>query len=245
MQIRRGPLGWGAALALAVALLGSAAEAGRRPFFWVYDTEVLPARAVEVEQWVWAARMPGGAGDHASLWWAPVVGLTDQLELALPVEWYWRRGQGTAFDTAGVDLRWRLFSADPDQAGPWVPLLRVGVKSVIGSDALIGEANAVVGVDVGPRLHAAVDLGVIARTGVSAITGTYAAGASYLVTDELRLGAELFGELFFNSASPGFVMAGPNLSYTLGRFWLTAGALIGLSNAAPRLMPRLIWAVAF
>ncbi len=71
-------------IAMALGALATDAWAGRRPFIWVWDTEVLHEREVELEQWIWEMRTPDGYA--AWLWWAPIFGLTDTLELAIPLE---------------------------------------------------------------------------------------------------------------------------------------------------------------
>ena len=47
--------------ALALAVLPTPAEAGRRPFIWVWDTEIVPKGDVELEQWLWHQEEPVGS----------------------------------------------------------------------------------------------------------------------------------------------------------------------------------------
>lgn len=236
--------------AVVAALLAapSAAHAGRRPFIWTYDTEVMPERGVELEQWVWERY--GGAGDLASIWFSPIVGITDHVELALPIEWFWwSEPESTQLETWGADLRIRLDSPDPAEAGAFVPLVRVGAKRLVRhpDDAVQLEANLVAGLDLVESLHAAVDLGVIAHTDGAFVAPTYGAGVSYEVRDGLRFGGELFGEYFVEGPAKdtGWLMAGPNAAWSAGRVWITAGLLLGVTETAPDAMPRLLWAVAF
>src|SRR3954469_15651346 len=96
---------------LALAVLPAPAEAGRRPFIWVYDTEIVPKGDVELEQWLWArSRAPAFPQRPATywIWWAPVFGLSQRLELALPFQV--RSTQSTTeLESFEADLRFRLF----------------------------------------------------------------------------------------------------------------------------------------
>lgn len=233
-----------ACLALAAALWPLCADAGRRPFFWVYDTEVVPDRGVELEQWVWERRYPKALKlDMSSVWWAPVVGVSDHLEVALPIEWFWVQGQGSNIDTAGVDLRYRFLDPDPEKAGPVVPLVRAGVKRLFRSQVTQGELNLVLSVDAATWLHFAFDVGGVIRSD-GELWGTFATGASAKLSESWRGGVEALSEVF-EQPDKSFVMLGPDVSYSLGRFWFTGGVLIGLNRTAPKVMPRMIWAVGF
>ncbi len=232
------------------------AHAGRRPFIWVWDTEVLHERDVEMEQWIWERKKKD---QHAAwLWWAPVIGVTDRLELAIPLEgvttWGKKTGAaagdpdtwqtGTRIARYGVELRWRLAENDPEEAGPFVPLIRVAVKRRLGNElAWLLEGNLVGSLDFGD-VHAALDLGAFHGIGGSAGTWlTYASGLTYGKQDGLRVGAELFGEVGLSKGWKSFLMVGPNVAWTHGRTWLTFGCLIGTTEHAADWMPRLLWAI--
>ena len=246
-----------------VAFLGASvvalpdAEAGRRPFIWVWDTEVLREREIEMEQWIWEVDRDK---KHAAwLWWAPVLGVTDRLELAIPLEgvttWGAKPGATAAdpevWETStriaryGVELRWRLADNDPEDAGPFVPLLRVAVKRDLGPKlAWLLEGNVVASYDRG-SLHTAVDLGVFHSIG-NAWGGTwlsYAGGVTYGARDGLRIGGEVFGEVGISSGWNSFTMVGPDIAWTHGRTWLTFGCLIGVTEHAANWMPRILWAI--
>jgi hypothetical protein len=227
----------------------SAAEAGaaRRRFAWLWDTEVEPQRIVELEWWLW--ERTGYARSVAVLSAAGVVGLTDNLELALPFEVVWRpETDRTQLEDYGLDLRWRLASADPARAGRIVPLVRLGVRRLIQEDAVRFEGNVVVSFDLARALRAVVDVGATAATDENEVYLTYGAGLTYGLSDELWIGAEAYGEKAFSSSGeegPMWISAGPNLSFTHGRFWVTAALPIGLHREAPDFLPRIIWATAF
>src|SRR5262249_20782651 len=152
-------------------------------------------------------------------------GLTDTLEVAVPLEAVWRPQTGsTALDAYGLDLRWRLASADAAKAGSVVPLLRLGARRVIPEDAARLEGDLVLSFELRRDLRAVVDVGASAVTASGGRAyGSFGAGMNYAVLDELRVGAELYGEVSFRSADDEtWVSAGPSLSFTHGRFWLTA-----------------------
>jgi len=236
------------ALALVCAALPATAEAGRRPYFWTWDTETVPERGAEIETWL-TERFVGAGIDQAQVWTAPIVGLTDRLELAIPFEWtYWEAKKATQYDWYGAELRLRLTDPDRDVAGPWGVLVRVAVhRPVRVRDELRFEGNLVASRELGARCRATADLGYLFLKSGIEHTLTYAAGASCQVAGEFRLGSETFGEVFVASPvdQPALTMAGPNLAHTHGRFWLSGGVLFGVTAHAPAAMSRLIWAIAF
>ena len=249
-------VGLACACCVVASLLPATAEAGRRPWIWVWDTEVLHEREIEVEQWIW--EMNAGGPKAAWLWWSPVIGITDTMELAIPVEaaWWWRPTKddpdvwrsATQFETWGLSLRWRLAENDADEAGPFVPLVRLAVKHLVVQDEHTEqewqlEGNVVMSYDVS-KLHNALDLGFFYTTG-GAQWATYALGSTWQLNDALRLGGEVFGEIGLSPGRKTFTMAGPDLGWTHGRAWVTVGCLIGVTEKAARWMPRLIWAVKF
>ncbi len=235
-------------LAVVSALLPQQAFAGRRPFMWVWDSEVLGERGVELEQWV-TERNLKNSQDSTAIWFAPVLGITDQLELALPFEWVHRQGKdATQLDWYGAELRWRLAPADKLEAGPWAPLVRLAVqRPVRDRDVYRVEANAVLSWDPAERWHATADLGLRHHFGADESQVTYAAGVSARLLGELRLGAEWFGRhvLVSTDGLSSFNMVGPNLGWTHGRLWVTAGWMVGLDQGSPNGMGRLLWAIAF
>ncbi len=235
------------ALSAALALLAPGdARAAPRRFAWLWDTDTLPQRAVELEWWI--SERTGYDESIAALTIATVVGLTDTLELAVPVEAAWRPATDqTQLETYGLEVRWRLAAPDRARAGPVVPFVRAAVYRQIQLDAALLEGDAVVSVDLGDRLRAVLDLGVIALTRGTSVDGIGGVGLSFAVTDELHVGAELYGERTIASDRPNeaWLAVGPNVSLTYGRFWITAALPIGLGHGAPDFLPRVIWATAF
>ncbi len=247
------PRGTGIAL-VAVGLVASAgaAHAGRSRFAWLYDAETVPQRGVEVESWVQETDGRGGAGiDETLLWWAPVIGLTDRLELAIPVEVLWTRTAGvsqTRLERYGAELRYRFVDPDPVEGGPFAPLARLAVKRLANErDSLRLEGGVVLALDAGP-VHLAADLeGIVTfdlEHGKQLVQALPGAGVSVAVAGEFRVGAEVTSVLqLSDTPAPSWAAAGPDFSFTHGRTWLTGAVLVGLTHID--LAPRVVWAIAF
>ncbi len=238
------------AFLIVASFLPRTAHAGRSFYGWLYGTEVLPERGVELQTWILETNgkyVEGGK--ETSLWWGPLIGVTDQLELSLPIEMEWQQtdttGPSFTFKRFGIEARYRLTSSDPVDAPAFVPLIRLAVKrDVTTRDVVIAEGDAVASYEVG-ALHTLVDLGVVGNLSSDhqAWQIRPGGGASVALTSELRVGAEVYAELHTDSASESWAAVGPNLAWTHGRFWLSAAFGIGVYhvNTAPRVM----WGIAF
>jgi hypothetical protein len=245
---------------LCLAFGAGTAEAGRRPFLFTYDSEIVPEGDAELEQWLWSeSKVPANPGRGAIywIWWSPIFGLTNHLELALPLQ-IGSAANSTSLSFLSAEVRYRFLSREND--GPFQPLVRLAVKQSVSSrsGASSVEANFVATYGRPSELHVSVDLGArislpwpegnLARP----LVASYAAGVAYpILANELRISAEFLGEQgiqdYPDSALPRHSLGGA-ISWTRGRVWITAGSLFGLtglSAASPRYMPRLIWAVAF
>ncbi len=243
-----------AALALLVVsaalFAATPAWAGRSHYGWLDGTEVVPERGVELETWIQELDNVGPlARDESALWWAALIGVTDQLELALPIELSWQRAGSTpgttSLDRWGVEARYRFVSSDPVDAPAWVPMLRVALKREIDErKAVLAEVEASLSYQRG-CWHAQANLGAkhLVRTGEDSLVLRPALGVSAAVWGDLRLGAEGIASLAAHGAGVDWVAAGPNVGWTHGRFWLAACLPIGLSeiDAAPRVR----WGIAF
>jgi hypothetical protein len=235
-------------LVLLVLAVAVPAQAGRSRFGWLYDSETLPVRAVELENWV--QEEDGKAGeDETLIWWAPVVGLSNRIELAIPIELSLTETATTSsarIERYGAEVRWRLNEPDPVEAGPFGALLRFAVKRQAAEhDTVRLEGDAVVTVDDGP-LRVAIDMGAVveATKHDSALELKPGAGVSLRVAGELRLGAEGLAELHPGENNEvNWVAVGPNLAFVHGRFWLSAAFLIGVKDID--YVPRLNWAIQF
>ncbi len=235
---------------LAGLALASPADAGRTHYGWIDGTEVVPERGVELETWVQDLDNVGDdERDESSLWWAATLGITDRLELRLPIELSWAR-VGTApgvtqLDRWGAEARYRFVSPDPVEAPALVPLLRVAIKRELDQRrAAAVEAEGQLSYERG-CVHAIVSLGgrQLFREGQDAMLVRPAAGISVALTGELRAGVEAVASLVPRGPGDDWVAAGPNLAWTHGRFWLAASAPIGLSNIDSAVRVR--WGIAF
>jgi hypothetical protein len=237
------------ALILVAAITSPApAWAGRTHYGWLYGSEVNPEGGVELESWIFERNHRAGS-DETALWWAPVIGVTEHLELAIPVELTWHRSDVSAPVTQisrwGAEARYRFNSADPVEAGPVTGLVRVAVKREVAlRDGVRGEADAVLGFEAG-RVHAELDLGgVITSNGDSTVAEVRpGAGVSIRVVADLRLGAETYGEIGAAGEVDDWMAVGPDVAWTQGRFWLAATLGIGLYGV--RTAPRVNLGVAF
>jgi hypothetical protein len=240
-----------ASLALVASLLPGPASAGRRRFGWPYDTETVPERGVELETWVSET-----TGTPKTTWvrWMTVFGLTDELELALPIDLVWRdlpppNRNRTALEEWGLEVRWRLASADPVEAGAFVPLVRLGVfRHVIDRDSVEVEGNLVLSLAFGPA-YAVLDAGAelhASDDGDQSLLAKVALGLAVETATDLRVGFEaMFEHKALEEQELTWLAVGPVLSYTHGRIWLTGSLLIGLTPDAPDLLPRVLWGIAF
>jgi hypothetical protein len=237
-----------------LVLAGGTARAGRSGFAWFFDTEVVPERGVELETWIIDENGIGdGAADTTRVLWQPVVGVTDRIEIALPVELDYIElddpmvdGQ-TRLGSYGAELRWRLASPDPVEAGPVVALIRVGARRMVAArERVRGEGDLVVSAALGPCWRVVGDLGAIHEVGTGE-DRTFlrpGAGVNALVAGELRLGLEAFASFRFDdNRSSDWLVVGPNLAWTHGRFWLAATFGVGVFGVDTA--PRINWAVAF
>lgn len=235
-------------VAAVVGLVPASAAAGRVYYGWLYGTEVMPERGAELQTWVAEENQRGALETSDSLlWWSPLVGITDQLELALPIEATWDDAgePDFTFSRWGVEARYRMVTQDPETAPPLVPLVRVALKRDVGvRDALQPEADLVVSYEVG-RVHALVDLGVVASVtrDDAQFELRLGAGVSVLAVGDLRFGAEVFSEIDLDDSAESWVAAGPNVAWTHGRFWLSGAMGIGLYQIGTA--PRVMWGIAF
>jgi hypothetical protein len=249
---------WFAAIgAASLGIAAGRAEAGRSAFGWIYDTETMPERGVEVQQWIWEENHQGSrANAETDILWGPAVGVTDQLELFLPASFSWTRsdtdGTNFTFDSYGLEARYRLVSADPVEAPPIVPLIRVGVYRETEDRGLTEVQVDAVATYTHGRVHVGADLGFYGDLHAADGAGGHdnnlelhpGAGVSVLAVGDLRIGAEVFAQLgLVSTDNDKWVAAGPDLSWTAGRFWLTATYGIGISGIGTA--PRLLWGIAF
>ena len=237
--------------ALLVAAPGSA-HAGRTFYGWLYGTEVMPERGAELQSWITEQNYEGRSEDSWLI--GAQVGVTDQFELGFPVEVDWFRdtsqtpSTATRFARFGIEGRYRFVTQDPVDAPAIVPLVRVGLKRLIADrHAAQPEFDFVLSYEAG-SVQALLDLGFVAQ--LSPDNGSTfqfhpGAGISVLASDkiDLRVGAEVFATI--PSAGESWLIAGPNMSWTHGRFWISGAFGVGLTQNVINTAPRVQWGIAF
>jgi hypothetical protein len=239
------------AMIVLLVLAASPAYAGRQQFGWLYGTEINPVRTVEMETWIQEENQKGDdKANETLIWWSPVVGVTDHLEVAFPIEFNGESNVGEPIVTNllhwGVEGRYRFNSPDPVEAGPFVVAIRGGVKRIVGDRGSVrGEADLMMSYEKGP-VFVEIDLGGV---GENAGMGDYefrpAAGIAYRATSEIRLGAAMYSELRV-AGDPGVVSwlsVGPNVAWAHGRFWIAVQYGIGIFGI--RDAPRLSFGTSF
>src|SRR3954454_6504842 len=78
---------------VALLIAAGTAHAGRTFYGWLYGTEVMPERGAELQTWISEENdaVPETHARETTCWIGPAIGITDQLELVLPVQFTWER----------------------------------------------------------------------------------------------------------------------------------------------------------
>ena len=241
----------GGLVVLLLVVTPASAFAGRTYYGWLYGTEVLPERGAELMSWI-DEENDLSEENHLreTRWWVgPLIGITDQLELALPVEIAWDREPGvtprTTFDRYGAELRYRFVTQDPVDAPPLVPLLRVALKrSVVERDMWIPEADFVVSYEEG-IVHVLADLGGYAEITPNDTHFEVHPGAGFSIRaiGDLRFGGEVHAEISLDNNAGSWAVVGPNLAWSHGRTWLSG--MYGIGVYGVRDAPKVQWGIAF
>jgi hypothetical protein len=235
-------------LGLLVSCVAAPAYAGRSHFAWLYGSEVVPERGVELETWIVEENKQGDAKtDETSFWWGPVIALTDHLEFAISIEAnYEAEGmeRGVHFSEWGAEARYRVQSPDLTDAGPIGTLFRVGAKRLIEDRKGVAFEGDVVATYTSGRLHVAVDVGAATERNIDAEETLLRPGAGISVRayQELRFGVETFGEAVLEGDGQSWQVVGPTISLTNGRFW--GAATYGVGIFGIRDAPRVTFGVA-
>ncbi len=234
----------------ALAAPGSA-HAGRSFYGWLHGSEVMPERGVELQTWISEEnRVEDAANRSESLWGiGPFIGITDQLEIGLPLDVVWFKTPGmngvTALYDYGVELRYRMVTQDPEEAPPFAPLVRVAVnRLVLQRDTIRPEVNLIGTYEVGSA-HLIADVNFVGE--ISRDEHHFevhpGVGASFNLHGDLRLGVEAFAQISMDDTGSTWAVIGPNLSWTHGRTWVSASYGIGVYQIKDA--PRMQWGIAF
>jgi hypothetical protein len=233
-------------LCILLSLLPSSAYAGRTLYGWLPATTTVQSGGFELGTSVYERLDVGLYHERSTaLSWTPAIGLTDSLELALPVVLVTRTQDDAApwsgIAKYGAELRWLFLD-------PW-PELRPLARLALARDVLI-QTN--IQSELGLALSYEYDLLQVEAATDMIINVNFShlhhelrpgVGASVRVYDQLRVGAEFHGEFSGDKTTPNWSAFGPNLSWSHGRFWLVVTLGIGVRNiaAAPRLNIAMAW----
>ncbi|HRK08052.1 MAG TPA: hypothetical protein PLZ57_09815 [Pseudobdellovibrionaceae bacterium] len=246
-----------AVISALVLCLAPVASAGKRPFTWVWDAEVLREGEVELEQWLWSKR---NTQMHIGyIWFAPVIGVTNQLELAFP--WEIMGGSGTPMKMANMAGEVRYLWTNPLTEGRRFHFLTRGFLQQNFNDGRDGRntgpldttqwwgLNLVTAYGDLNGSHVTLDLGHMMDLGPTE-HWLRIATASLGYVHRVRRGLLLGGEVFFERGLPGYkeqlnnLMAGPVINVFHKNYWITVGALTGVRKDQDTLfMPRFMFGV--
>ncbi len=250
----------------AILLSSNDVFAGRRAFMWTWDTEAVNKGDVEIEQWLWAKTrvLQPNPGAAAWLWFSPIYGLHDNVEIAFPFEIVTNPSAPQQTRMSNFTAEARIRAYDPNDEKRLVRnLIRVFYQQNFSHpenrDFLPftpwAGGNFVTSIGDIRGSHGTLDVGAygVLSSRYIMVRQTVGLGYTQRLSDEWRISAEYFHELQFGNAP---VIMGPNgqpehhfflgpaVAFTRGRIWATLGTLIGLTPDTPRFMPRFLFAIA-
>ncbi len=264
---RLGSMGRPGWVPLFVLALGTAspAYADRTSHLFVDETQVLPEGDVELEQWVWAeGQIPSKPGLPVTgwVWLGPTVGFTPHLEMSLPLVVV-AYPEYMQLNSISLVARYRLFAREEEDG--LQPLLRVEYQQPLSSYVyykhpasppelkilLVATYGNLKGVQGTANLGVQLGLPFLQSSAAGSVSalGTAALGVSVPVGHELRLAAELDGQLPLAGQTPypnlAQLFLGPSVAWTRGQMWVTFGTLFGLTNNSNRFLPKVLWGITF
>lgn len=227
-----------------ITVARGSAVGGPTRFAWLTTTEVLPDRSAELDARISDENDKGPLHVRAtSVELAPAIGLSDCVELRLPVEMTWRSELG-----ARTDFTLSRFGADVRYGGSHGALARV-FRFALSRDVVIRnlgriELDAAASYERGP-IQLLVDGGLTfeANPGGVHFELRPGAGISVRVKPEVRIGAEVYAVHSFDSSAQSWAVIGPNLAWTHGRFWFAGSFGIGVQNISSA--ARVVWGIGF
>jgi hypothetical protein len=229
--------------ALALLCIPMPALAGRSNFGGLPSADVVDDGNVELDSRLADQNDVGSLHERSTAWWiAPTIGLTNSVELQLPVEMTRRSQTGSksefTLSSFGADARYRFSQAVP-------ALFRFGLsRDVVIRNLGRAELDVVVAYELGPvQLLADAGITFEANRGGVHLAARPGAGVSVRVKPDVRVGAEVFGVRSFDSAVESWAVIGPNLAFTHGRFWFAGSFGIGVHNISTA--GRLVWGIGF
>jgi hypothetical protein len=230
----------------ALLLVASPVEAGRTLYGWLPETDTVADGGIELETSIYEHVNLGPYHERSTaLLWTPAVGLTPNLELAVPVELVTRTQDDAApfsgISRYGAELRYRFLRDVPGLH----PLARFALSRDVAIQTQ-GRAEVELGASYDyDRVQVEADTDVVVDVNFGHVHEELrpGLGANVLVVDQLRLGAELHAELPNDATTTSWAVLGPDVAWARGRFWL-AGVLgfgIHAITLAPRINVGMVW----
>jgi hypothetical protein len=242
----------GSVVALAVVTVPAIASADRRAFSFTYEYATQPQGNVEIE--LWNTQTRDGLGDEGGSTTVQQqleieYGISDHTSISLYQVVEQGDGSGLHYAETKLELRHRL-----KERGDWpVDVTLYGeVAKIFGEAAVELEPKLILARDFGPVTLAVNLIGevVLVRepdaNGDKSIDATFvpgwAAGLTYEVMPQLKLGAETWGER--NEEKDIESWAGPAISWAPStKFWATATGGLGLTDHSADLVVRFLLSV--
>jgi hypothetical protein len=227
-----------------VVIATSPAFAGPTDYGWLPETET--TQGVELGTSIYERDNLGPVHERTTaLEWTPAIALTHCLELAIPVE----VATITQDDAApfggvsryGAELRYRFLRSVPGLR----PIARFALSRDVAVQSRVRtELELAASYDL-DRVQVEGDLGLLVDLNFAHVHRELhpGFGVSVRVTDELRLGAEIHGEISHDATATSWGVIGPDLAWRRGRFWLAGVVGIGIHAivAAPRVNLGVDW----
>jgi hypothetical protein len=239
----------------AAVLIAAPASADRRPFTFTYEYPTQPEDNVEIELWNTQARDGLGEDSGASTVQQQIeieYGITDHTSVSLYQTVEQGGGEGLHYGKTKLEVRHRLA-----ERGQWpVDVTLYGeLAKPFGKPELEVEPKLILARDFG-RVTVAVNLiGEVEIEREREASGEkvieahlvpgWAAGITYEVMPQLKLGAETWGEIATPFAdAQTYAWAGPAISWAPSTtFWAAATGGLGLNDRSADLIVRFILAV--
>jgi hypothetical protein len=232
---------------------GSEALGAGRPYAYTQGAEGLPETGLEVESW-FSVETPRDStiGPTLDWWFGPVVGVTDQLEVAL----YGVFVQPPAGDHVGSSLGLGALRLQASYllapAGAWPIDVRIRAEFErplgMGHDDRTSPntwLTAIASFDGGPVNVTANAGGVVEFEGEGPSPWIiYSLASSIDVVGGLRIGVEEFGEYKVKDKQLENVL-GPTLGFGISRVWTATTLGFGLGPDSPRYQARIIFGLSF
>jgi hypothetical protein len=238
--------------ALAVCTLSlvearSVAAAGR-PYAYTQGVDGLPETGIELESW-FSGTTPrdSGTGTLLDWWFGPVVGVTDDFEVALYAIFVQAPSGATTGSSIGLGALRLQASYLLAPVGRWPVDVRVRgeIERPFGAghedrNNLNAWLTVIASTDLGP-LNITANFGSLVEfdPGEPSPWLIFNLGASLDIYGGLRIGAEDFG---FWRINDKIVLdaVGPAIGYGIGRLWTTATVGFGIGSDSARYQGRIV-----